>query len=656
MFEKVDLINICDFLLILSLLFCGTSFVVAKAKVRFEEALPVTVSAIVLSLYLCGIFEILKWGFFAINIILIGLFIAGIIIAKKDLKIFCYNFFTPGFLIYILCCFIIAIFSNYAAILHHDDINHWALAAKNTFILDAIGIGERSNVSYPDYPPATALFAYWLLKLKGVFSEHILLFSMSLWAFAILIYPLKNINWKSYKTLILSFITILSFPMSFQIGDAGEFYYMYLMVDYLLAILFGYSLFLIISSEKNISKFNFLSIILSLCCLAIVKKVGIFLGIIGLSIIAIDLIESERQISFLKTNYSFETRKKISAKLLSELALFFLPFLMVILLWKIKLELNSVDSSNVNMNFSATVSDLIKAKLHFPPRALEIVKIYLEALYKKPITSGAISLTWVSFTLLIIFGTIIFYQNSDDTKSKKRILRNSLIISIFGILFVIGHILMYLVVLSDGESFGLSSFCRYFLYYFVAASFLALNIFIYKGFKLKNISYRLLSILLMIYLCLAANFGYVISYLKRVEGSIQEKNDLMGSMPEMIKKNININNPPKGICVFEGTPGSGYGYSIILRNEFAPIKIGRYIAENPKNDEESKWAKAHFQNEMVKCSYVILIGVNEVLMKNYKQNFENSPIKQKGFYEVKIKGDKQNPKISFNLIDCSICQ
>lgn len=694
-----------DFCLILASLFSVALFFVAKMKLRIEEALPLSTLSIVAFLYIFGIFDLLKIGFHILNFSILFLLIWGIFLARKEKKIFAENFFSPGLLIYTLWCLAIYLLYGNSSFSHHDDFNHWALVSKNTFSLDAIAVGQKSNTLYQDYPPATALMQYWISKICGYFSDSAAFFSMSLLGFSFLIYPLKNLQWKSYKITIIYFFFGILMPVIFRIDEGGGiFFYQYLMVDYLLAIMFGYALILATNIDQNFSKFSLLNLILTLCILTIVKKVGIFLAFLAMTLAVYNILKSGKKIEF------FKIKSKFSDYKIETILCFLLPLIITILSWKFFLQYNSAPISYVNRGFSKTVDNLFTFDLEFPKRAGLVFEIYLRAFYGLPITSGGIQFGFLAFILFISFGAYILYKIQKDENVKRKIFTNYLIIFSFFFIYLLGHLLMYLFVLSDGESYGLSSFHRYLLFFSAGIFFFIIGVLFDRAFKKNDESAKILVIALMAATFLMGNPTFIRSLsakdqppemtpkqrlimllekdqkssdpiirewsnatLKNVRidhyeptaneeaiaimGGIRRGVESEGietnikSFYKIIKEYVDVNDVTKSVCFFEGIPGYGYGYAMMVRNKVVPLRVERFIALENFDEEQRIRHANNFKEETKNCSYIILVGVNDVLRKNYKQFFKGQII-ENGFYI----NESKDGNVIFALKDCSICK
>jgi glucan phosphoethanolaminetransferase (alkaline phosphatase superfamily) len=157
-------IDFFHLLKVLFVLLISTSAISIYFKVRFETALPLTISSIVIVFYIFGIFLNLKLALLFLYCLIPIFFIYVIYQVKRNNNVL-RKIISPGLLIYSIWILVTYYIYKNQTVIHHDDFSHWFLAISNSYNLDQIPIGIKSNVVYQDYPPGTTILAYILLKI-----------------------------------------------------------------------------------------------------------------------------------------------------------------------------------------------------------------------------------------------------------------------------------------------------------------------------------------------------------------------------------------------------------------------------------------------------------------------------------------------------------
>lgn len=170
-----------------------------------------------------------------------------------------------------------------------DEFSHWGLVVKNMYIFDYFGNHPDSTVTFRGYPPATALWQYFVAKLCGEFKEEYTYQAMG-WLMGSLLLPvLKKFKWKRMISAGFSILTLALIPLVFN--------YLYpvsLLVDIILGLLLGYLLVSSFYDEKR-DRFSILNAFLGIMVLCLTKASGAFLGVIYVVIVVVyDLLTHKK--------------------------------------------------------------------------------------------------------------------------------------------------------------------------------------------------------------------------------------------------------------------------------------------------------------------------------------------------------------------------
>ena len=232
------------FFVVFTIIFCFAACLTIVLKKRIEQVIPVAVLAVILIVYVFGMFDNLRLGVCIVQILTAaGLAFLGITVLKFDkenkLKELREYILTPGLVIY-MCLFALSIFINKDRILqNYDEFNHWAVIVKNMFMYNSYGTNSESIVAFNEYPPFTAIFQYLFLDINNVYSEDIIIMAQNILYFSIIIPITKNIRWnKSFRKIFIILPLMVFVPMFFY-----ENFYLDILVDAILGVMFAYTIY-----------------------------------------------------------------------------------------------------------------------------------------------------------------------------------------------------------------------------------------------------------------------------------------------------------------------------------------------------------------------------------------------------------------------------
>lgn len=173
----------------------------SKNKLSFFEVLPIVMAGLILSVYICGLASHLSWGVYLFAGLSIGCLLSLLAHPKK----WQLTFNRQVWMFLAISCFFY--FAHWMRGLSHgDEYTHWALTVKNMFFLDRLAVDPLSVTSYKDYPPATAIVEFVVLKFSGKFSEADLFRGISLFIFSpmLIIADGLTVNRKNVDFIFLS--------------------------------------------------------------------------------------------------------------------------------------------------------------------------------------------------------------------------------------------------------------------------------------------------------------------------------------------------------------------------------------------------------------------------------------------------------------------
>lgn len=183
------------------LLCSGGALVCALGRGSFEDALPLTCTAIVTAGFVFGIVGLLPAGFYAALAAAVSAIAAAIyLLVRNGAGDFRKRFFTPGFFIFAALYIFLAAINYGMRLTSWDEFSHWGDIVKVMTTIGGFGTAAMSDSMFPAYPPAMALFQYFCERIYMLVSGE----SMSEWLLPLIFQ--RNAYSKIY---IDSFLSVL---------------------------------------------------------------------------------------------------------------------------------------------------------------------------------------------------------------------------------------------------------------------------------------------------------------------------------------------------------------------------------------------------------------------------------------------------------------
>lgn len=449
-----------EFIILFLIIIINSMTISHLLKKKIELAIPISVIIITIIVYVFGLFDNLSMGVIAVEILSTISLIYNIVtiikaIKNKEYKELLSRTLTPGLFVY-MALFLLFIIINHGRIFEdYDEFNHWAVIIKNMFVHNGYGTVKGSIVTFNEYPPFTACFQYILPHIKGEYSEDLVIISQNLLYLSMIIPICKNTNFdKKFRNLLIIVPAILILPLVLY-----EDFFVNILVDGFLGILFAIGLFIIYKDDENKLYRN---IILSLIitALALTKTTGILFSIL-LLIFAIIKFKQNR----IKTI----------------LIILALPVILTSA-WYIKVNTTQVPNE---WDLKSTISS-DENSIRMKNSEMIISKFYY-ALFEQTQAIGE-RISMLCKILLLSAYSIFVYKTVKDKDARKSYSRILIETIISFVIFAIGLLWMYLTIFIEEEAFYLASYDRYMGTMLLA--WLTLNTLIIcdeSDFKLSNI-------------------------------------------------------------------------------------------------------------------------------------------------------------------------
>lgn len=576
-------------------------------KKRFEEVLPITVLSMTLLMYVCSILGSLKVGYYAV----IGLTILAIgfslYFVWKDKKEFFMRSLTPGLLFFVLFFGFIWWDHRGRLLTQWDEFSHWGLTVKNMFALDVLGNQSIATTTFKSYPPAIALFQYFLQKLSGVFIEGNLYRAINVFNIALLIPILKFTTLKEPKKFLMLAFTVLVVPLAFYY----EFYHT-IYVDATLGVIFGYILYSYFS--QPMSKFNLLNLSLAFATLILTKETGFGLAAISLVIILPDLILNRLEVkSFMKQN-------RYVNKVMLILPLITILFAKYSWSWYLKI----CQTGSYWGEPGVTLQKVLNLYADDQPVYRKQTMInFFNALFTDKITGFMIDINFIGclFIFALLGASLVYLTNK---KYQIRIKWAIRLIFMGCLIFAASLLSVYLFTYSEGEATGLASLARYLGTYltgfFIFLVYMLLSVDSDESKKFKPYLPLACVVFCLIFINIKPLLNSTILAPYYIDQSVETRWDYY----EM-EKLLEVVNPTDRVYLI--TQNNRHGH-LTSRYILTPIHINtyEYSLGDPYSDTDlytcnlsvSEWA-----SRLNEYDYVYLHRIDEKFINTYGSLFES---------------------------------
>ncbi|NLC96397.1 MAG: hypothetical protein GX675_02375 [Erysipelotrichaceae bacterium] len=605
-------------LLLFMILSSGSVFVTTFFNRKYEETVPLTIFSIIFILFFSGVFGFLNLGVYIIYVISLLLYFLSIfkyIKTKKDNNVL-QNTFTPAFFIYAFT-FLLLFWGNYNRVAcNWDEFSHWADIVKAMYTINDFGTNPLSNSLFKSYPPAMALFQYFIQKLNGGFSEWLLYFSYQIISFSLFIPFLKDLKHKDIKKNLLIYILILIIVSIFYTD-----FYNSILIDAFLGILFGF-IFSIMFINDGYDHLNTITIVLAISAISIVKDVGMLFAIISLLVFIIDII-------FYKQNENYSYKNSFYKPVIVLIATSLLVITKI--LWK-----NNLTKNNVQISFSSKIKYTEFIKILIGKGSIDstsfyrinVFKNYIHNLCVYEIKIGNFGFNNIQILLILFVALYIVYSlfgKLDEKNIKRnRFFMYSAIINT--IIYIIGLAATYMYNFSEYEALAVASFQRYMniilTMILIFVFILMLNIFI-KTKTYKNIILKMIFVIV-----LSAPYISLFNFIHR--DNVQQSIAIRYPYVEIVEKaNTLIDKKHSKIYVIS-QEDKGLDL-LVLKYNLRPAQINDkewsigvpfYEGDIWTSDLNAK----KWQNTLLteNYDYVLIYRLNDYFVENYKYNFKNT--------------------------------
>lgn len=418
------------------------SICVFFSKRSFGFCMPVTLLLSALILYFCQFaFGSFKPGYVLILVCL--LCSAALIVLKRKDAGFLELYLSNGFWAFIVLgvIFFIADYNRHFS--YWDELSHWGKMIKEMMRLDAFySVPESNLLPHKEYPPLISLFEMLWCQLSGGFSESGSTLALHIFEFSMIVPLLTDRSNSSESKLTkkwgIGVCFFFFFYMLASFCDTGGFLST-IYTDYSLPFVYVFAIAIILDDDTIKSSFGVFAVLLALFSLILIKQIGIaFVLLIWLFL-------------------SLRTKKALLS--VSALAV---PAASYIIWTRYTSMLGlegQFDFSRISLgNISAIVlGNSDKFRVEYTTS-----KLFLKALFEKPVTAGLINFPFAGASLLCLLIIMLLFLFRRDY-FKNRGFSPLVILYICGIIgYTALLFVMYMFCFREVEMLGLFSFERYF--------------------------------------------------------------------------------------------------------------------------------------------------------------------------------------------------
>ena len=593
------------FILPLLYFICFTETLMIFFKKKFEKVLPLTFFISAITLYLSGLLFKNFYIGFIICIIFSLIFPIYLIKNRKNIKI--KDYFSSGFMIFILIYLLIYILDFNRFFTRWDELSHWGKMVKEMIKINDFYSQNNSNLLvHKDYPPIMSLIELFYVFLCGKFKEVYLIRCMHLFESSLIIsiIPLKSNSKK--KSIITTLLTLLfMYFLTFLFDSAIVINSIY--TDIALSLLTSYILYNIFKMDK-LDNYNLINIIISTIVLLLFKQLSIAFYLMILFLIFFKMI-IRKEPKYLKL---------------------FLLLLIIPLIFMFSWN-KYINNLNIKGQFevSSIMNDMTNSKTIISSDNYQKTTLinYLNALFGKSIINSNYTISYISMGILLLFLVIMLFIKIKDKINKKEYILTiiTLIIGYFG--FIVLMLILYLYSFNEIESVSLASYERYMSTYILIVLYMLIYMYLdYIEIKKENIKKYIIVLFIILFMIKP------ISYVKLRPDLILLNNHYYDSYRSAVNVIDNhVNNMDKVFIVDQKEQDGAVFYINYFSNKVSTNLLHYDLTMNSSNKE--MYFNNNYKEYMENYDYLYIYLINDTFIDDYKF-LSNNKLKENTLYKI----------------------
>lgn len=612
-------------ILFLLMILSGSFFACISFNKRFEEILPISTTLMIAISFLFGIFGLLKYSIYALLAITIMLYGIGIYKIVKNGKFneFITNFFTPGFLIYIILSIFFLVTIKGKMFDSWDEFSHWGDIVKVMTTIDDFGTNPMSKSIFQTYPPGMSLFQYLIEKLNylvyhQVFTEWLAYFAYYILAIAYIVPITKKFAFKNIFAILTYIVSVIFVPFIFF---NGIYYQLY--IDPFLSFLIVGGFTILFLDEQN-CLLSYLLVSCNIFMLVLAKDVGLLFAIVLVFFSIIKITANDYTKDICKNN-------------LAVYATLLISLLAPKLLWNLNISMANAKAQFSNkIDFVNLINVLLGKDNSY---RYTVLKNFITAFITKGIAIGNTGIFVNYASLLVISFATIILVNGKSRKANRTVVNIGLITS--SLIFIVGTCVSYMYKFSESEAVSLASFGRYLNIVFLAMWLYICLVSIIN--HLIDSNGKSFYLVLLCLLFVTSPLEIIVPYSMR--STVKASANIRSNYSEIIDKTLeHVDGDDEVWFIAQETQGFErlvYKFGIRPNMNDAWWSIGEPFYDGDEYTQTincDEWVEELVKN----FDYVALYKLNDYFYENFSLAFDNADeIKENSLYKV----DKVNKKL-----------
>ncbi len=587
---------------------------------KVEMMLPLTIFGNILVTYVVGMMApSLIWGAYVNLLLYVAAFVLLVYFLIKQRQRVIDALKSPGLFVWAVLFAYIFVINLGRLYTSWDEFSHWGLVVKNMYLFDGFSNHEYSTVVFGEYPPALALWQYFVTKLCGTYSESAVYMAAG-WFVAALCTPIvSRFSGKKVIAALFSAVILIFMPLIFYPS-----YLVLLYVDPFLGILLGYILVFDFISEKR-DVFYCINMFGAISVLCLVKTTGAFLALVAIGIILIsDLIRKKR-----KGNVGIWC-VLFSAVLFGKYS------------WDFYLQLTGFQAAwNTNSVSVQGIMNLLNGGMQKYQR--DSVLHFVEALSSYKLGGYVCSMylpTWIAL-FVILFLVMIHLEKSAEKKMHIKCLMAGLLGG-FAV-FLVSLQVLYLFTYSPAEAVSLASYDRYVGTFLVAIAYVIITMFVveFANRGKGSVAVAVGACVLLFFMPLSYIFDVTILSPIQCNKSIAYRQEYL-----QIEEYRDVLDYKTDKVMYISQEDNGIDKQI-LSYMIAPVQSdGSVWSFGGPYEEIDNWSKTMTPEELIAhieergCTHVYVFGMNDYFIETFAELFGGQPVQEKCMYRYLVEEDR----------------
>lgn len=626
------ILTILRYILLYITLLGGSIFISYKSNKKIENCIAPNFAIIIVTLYLFGIFNILKYGVCLVTILNILLGIYAIIRQWENKEGLKQKLLTPGLAFFSIAFFVLLLTTYNKNLKDYDHYLYRSLNTKIMYYTDCINKGFQSL-----YPPSINLLEYFFMKVIGAYIQGVEAFAVQLLGISLLI-PL--FDRKKSSKFINTIITVVVICIPAILSNLV--FYEAAYPDALLGLIIGYSMYILCEESDN--KFKIFAVSLILSVATITKPAGVVIaGLVIAMYLLVELLNN-------KCNKKENLKKFLKSKEFKSIVILIIILLAVFASWKVFTKINKIyntesrgeDASRVEgrpMQYAlksiATTTFGYYEENH---DSADSNNDLIPKLYSLYATMSPVRLTLYGSIAVIMIVAIMIYKYVIKKENQTKFANQTIALFVGMIAYILFLQVSYILKFSTEEMLGHNGLNRY------MPTFLLGMLYFIIAIAIKNMEEResrRINHIILIAIIIACTPLQSIANVTITSGiyniqSIEYCNN--GRIPANNVKE-KIEKDAKIVCI-SGEEKTNI-YSLMFRYYMYPeYQVTTYVSTNFNEKNVSYITDEILRNNI---SYIYTFGIDEKNEKLLTTQFNlEEKIKSNCLYKIEVQEEKLN--------------